>query len=141
MALTPVTNLRSEPKFASPAEVEKLLESLDPKFVKCRARQHNWDDYTAKWQYDGIHLEVTERCLRCGSFRKFTMDDRGAREGKGNSYDYADGYLTKGLGRITGESRDLLRLHAIRQAYVLTGTRRPRSKKAGPVELEHRQAS
>lgn len=110
----PRTVDRAAPDFS----LESVIESMRDEHVQCRDFSHSWRPFTASQAPDG-HYEQVLRCSRCRTLRKRLLDRRGAVVS--SAYEYADGYVVKGLGRINGSERDHLRLVSIRK--VLEGRR------------------
>jgi hypothetical protein len=63
-------------------------------------------------------------CQRCDTVRTRFLSRSGAN--LSTNYDYAEGYTVKGLGRLSGEDRDVIRLQSI-QAVLVNDT----AKEAG----------
>jgi hypothetical protein len=83
---------------------------MEAAYLLCRTFGHNWAPYTAREQGRGRArlFEVGVRCPRCTTVRHLRVNGLG--EIVGGRYDYPDGYLLEGLGRIAGDSRAALRL-------------------------------
>lgn len=97
----------------------RLLPGLPDEFVQCRDWGHAWRSLNARRNDDGSYL-VTLRCQRCDCRRTRTISARGAVLATG--YDYPDGYLLNGLGRLTGSDRDTLRLDSVRRTLPQGGS-------------------
>ena len=107
--------------FADPVEVREFAADLSEAWLECRELGHLWAPRTAHWSgEDGCYYR-TLRCDRCETERDQTLSDRGAV--LSNSYNYPDGYLLEGMGRIAGEGRDMLRLASV------VRTTQPKAKK------------
>jgi hypothetical protein len=100
-----------------PRDVADALQRMTRTQIRCRARGHAWEDWQAELLGRNGSKGAVEilRCSRCGSERRQDLDRWGTVL-KGR-YVYADGYLVKGLGRLTGEDRGLVRLTAIRKTH------------------------
>jgi hypothetical protein len=83
---------------------------MPDEYVQCRDWGHNWAPYTARPADYGC-FESVIRCTRCKTKRTRTIGPRGAV--LRSDYDYADGYLVAGMGRLTGSDRDMLRLASV----------------------------
>jgi hypothetical protein len=64
----------------------------------------------------GTGYEQHLRCQRCTTVRKRFLNRHGHVVSSG--YDYDDGYIIKGLGRMVGTDKDTLRLASIRKLIV-----------------------
>lgn len=91
--------------------VEAAIADLDDSSLQCRDFGHSWRPYEA--EYIAARRQYVERlqCGRCSTLRVRLLDGRGAQ--LTSHYDYAPGYLVKGLGRLTGEDRDAVRLAGV----------------------------
>lgn len=102
---------RPAPEFADPHEVADFAAGLELDWLYCRTYQHNWKPWTAHWSdHEGCY-EVSIRCNRCTTRRIQRMSDKGAV--LSSHYEYPEGYLHEGMGRIAGEGRDALRLESV----------------------------
>lgn len=111
LRLAPETlSIRREPHYADTGEVEEFAAGLKETFLYCRELGHNWKPYTAA-SGEGGGFVRTLRCVRCRTRRVQELNSRGAIIS--NHYEYAEGYQAKGLGRIVGEGRDMLRLESL----------------------------
>lgn len=95
--------------FADTADVEKFATQLPDSFLQCREFGHSKRPYTAIRTRTGF--ERTVRCTRCKTVWEQVLD-RHARMITSRPR-YADGYLAKGIGRIVGDGRDVLRLESV----------------------------
>ncbi len=98
-------------EFADPGEVADFAAGLEVDWLFCRTYQHNWKPWTARWSDHESCYQVSIRCNRCGTKRVQKMSDRGAV--LSSHYEYPEGYLHEGMGRIAGEARDMLRLESV----------------------------
>lgn len=102
---------RPAPEFADPGLVADFAKDLEADWLFCRTYQHNWKPWSAHWSdHEGCY-QVTIRCNRCSTKRVQTMSDKGAV--LTSHYEYPEGYLAAGIGRIAGEGRDALRLESV----------------------------
>lgn len=99
-------------RFADVGDVADFAEALPEKFLYCREMGHNWRPYSAAGYKDG-GFERTLRCTRCRTRRVQEISNRGIV--LANKYIHPDGYLSKGMGRIVGEGRGVLRLESIKR--------------------------
>lgn len=98
-------------EYADPAEVSDFAAELSDKFLECRDTGHNWRRLAARWSPHLGEYRRVHRCRSCRAERTQRLSDKGAI--LSSSIDYPDGYLHKGLGRIVGDGRDLLRLETM----------------------------
>lgn len=96
---------------ADVSEVEQFAHGLSMNYLQCRELGHNWRPHTARWVQDQGCYERVLRCVRCQTLRIQLLDQYGAIIS--SSYKHAEGYLHKGMGRIVGESRDIVRLESL----------------------------
>jgi hypothetical protein len=87
--------------------------------VQCRDFGHSWRPFTARWLAKFNSYESQLICARCNTVRTRFLSRTGEQLSGG--YDYAEGYLVKGLGRLTGHDRDSIRLASI-QAVLTPDT-------------------
>lgn len=92
--------------------LDDAIEAMDPKFLHCRDFGHLWKPFRANWNETYNYYETILRCTRCRTQRTRIVGPQGQLGG--SSYAYAKGYQVKGLGPMTGASRDHLRLASIR---------------------------
>jgi hypothetical protein len=92
--------------------------------IMCRDFGHSWRPYTAEWLGQRRQYLETLACTRCGSARRRLLDEYGAL--MGNSYAYRDGYLVHGIGRLTGDDRDAVRLAGLQAVMRATDTVPPK---------------
>lgn len=81
--------------------------------IQCRDYGHAWKPWRAELIGKGgaRGYEQALRCTRCDTERWRTLTRYG--EVVSAHYVYPDGYLVKGLGRLTGEDRGQLRVASI----------------------------
>jgi hypothetical protein len=91
--------------------VEAAIHDMPDNYIQCRDFNHSWRPFTASWDSKARCYETELRCTRCKTIKKRRMDSDGSILRSG--YDYTDGYLIKGMGRIIGSERDALRLESI----------------------------
>lgn len=97
------------------SRVEEFAEQLPDKYLHCRELGHLWRPWKAGHHPDGGYTR-TLRCTRCRTKREQELSERGMV--MTSRYIHPEGYLSEGIGRITGEGRGLLRLASIKR--VLT---------------------
>jgi hypothetical protein len=117
--------LRSTSRTTDFSEFSGLADfaaNLPEKFLQCRDFGHNWRRHGVAANNDGT-FDRSLRCGQCGTLRIMVLSNRGMV--LSSRYEHPDGYLTKGLGRVTGEGKGLLRIEAINREISKT------SRKAG----------
>lgn len=107
-------------KYADPSAVQAAAQEWSDAIVHCRIWGHNHRPYTATWR-GKYAIDITQRCIRCRSRRRQTMDSRTGKATPWAPAGYAEGYLLpKGTGRVSGDGRNVLRLAAIRNITITT---------------------
>ena len=91
--------------------VEAAVVHMNVDHLQCRDFGHSWRPFSARWIPKFNQYESQLKCLRCSTVRTRFLSRTGAQIS--SAYDYADGYQIKGLGRLTGVDRDVIRLHSI----------------------------
>lgn len=114
-------------RVVSGTPVNDALAHMPDTHLLCRDFGHSWRPWTAQWVPQRRQYLEALVCLRCETVRKRLLDEFGAQLGQ--SYDYADGYLVKGLGRITGDDRNSVRLMGLQA--VLRATSEDQPQRAG----------
>lgn len=92
-------------------DLNTAVTNMELDHVQCRDFGHSWRPYTARWlpKYNSYESQLV--CTRCKTIRTRFLG-RGGQQLE-SSYDYAEGYLIKGMGRLTGTDRDVIRLASI----------------------------
>lgn len=98
------------------AEVEEFAAGLKEAFLYCRRFGHAYKPHTAKLSNEFRGYETTKRCTRCTLVVVEVMDMRGAIIKSWPRY--PEGYLAKGIGRIVGEGKDIVRLETLNRFLV-----------------------
>lgn len=98
-------------------DIIDFAHDLPERFLYCREMGHNWRPFSAGRYKDGGYLRIL-RCVRCKTERHQEISARGVI--LTSSYKHPEGYLSKGLGRISGEGRGVLRLESIRRIVAKT---------------------
>jgi hypothetical protein len=110
-----------QPKVANIHDVELLAEDLSDNFLRCRDFGHQWKMANAKKV--GRTWERTMYCPSCKYNKHQVLDSHGVIITE--KPDYPDGYLIKGMGRINGDGKAVLRLAStIRVAQKTAATRK-----------------
>lgn len=99
-------------KIASTRSVAKAAQSLSDSHLRCRDLGHDWRLYYQR--REGAVIVRKLYCPSCKTNRKCKINRYG--EVVSNSYDYDDGYLIEGLGRVQGRSKSLLRAESINRS-------------------------
>jgi hypothetical protein len=97
------------------------ISTMIDEHLICRDFGHSWRPWAAEWIPQRRQYAEALVCSRCNSVRHRLLDEFGAL--LGNSYTYAEGYLVHGLGRLTGDDRNDLRLASLRAVMDATGGR------------------
>lgn len=104
--------VRERPGYADLDTVRVFAEEMPAKFLECRELGHLWRPWAAMSNPDG-GFDRTLRCTRCSTKREQVITRQGVVAQ--NKYIHPEGYLHKGLGRIVGEGRGILRLASIQR--------------------------
>jgi hypothetical protein len=101
---------------------------MAPEHLACRDYKHSWAPYSGGQNHDGT-WERTLQCARCLTLRGETLTRTGHVIG-GRRYEYPEGYLVPGLGRLGGEALDTVRLTSLMRQ--MSGSSKParRTRKA-----------
>lgn len=102
-------------------DLDKAIETMPETHLHCRDYGHAWRPFTARYVPAERAYEQSLRCSRCKAQRHRLLDSHGSVIRSG--YDYPDGYLVQGLGRLTGDDRGLVRLASIRADIERKGGR------------------
>lgn len=103
---------RQPMKVASPKDVKKVVGNMEEAFLRCRDMGHNWRQSRVTRVPGGF--ERTLYCSSCKTNRNQLLSRRGVVTH--SSYDYADGYQIKGLGRVQADAKSVLRLESLNRA-------------------------
>jgi len=95
----------------TPVSVDEAVKHMAFEHIQCRDFGHSWRPYSARWMPTFNQYESQLMCARCKTIRTRFMSRTGAL--LDSKYDYADGYTVKGLGRLSGVDRDVIRLQSI----------------------------
>jgi len=102
--------------YASRAEVEAATEQWPTDYLDCRFMRHSWARGDAVHVVRLRYYRASYVCTRCGTRKILEISDSGASFAQ--TYEYPDGYLAQGVGRIAGEGRDAIRLAAVLRGGV-----------------------
>lgn len=100
----------------APVSVHDAVQHMELSHIQCRDFGHSWRPFTARWLPSFNQYESQLICQRCNTVRTRFLSRTGAN--LSTNYDYADGYTVKGLGRLSGEDRDVIRLQSIQAVLV-----------------------
>jgi uncharacterized C2H2 Zn-finger protein len=89
----------------------ETIASLDPDHIQCRDFGHSWTPYAARWIPKDREYESVLRCTRCQTLRTRRLSRTGQLIA--NHYGYSDGYLLRGIGRMTSSDRDTIRVASV----------------------------
>jgi hypothetical protein len=97
-------------------DVDAFIDNMALNHIQCRDFGHSWRPYRAWWDASE-HCYISQlRCSRCRTVRHRYIGQNGQLIA--GHYEYADGYLVKGIGRLTGGDRDHIRLASISRVLV-----------------------
>jgi hypothetical protein len=105
--------------YASVEDVIRWAKKIKTEYLKCRKDGHWWDAYTVDDSEIRTYNAVleTEQCQQCSSFRDRWVSLVTGRRSKAKIR-YADQeYLAKHLGRIAGDSKDIINLLVLQREY------------------------
>jgi hypothetical protein len=96
--------------------LEQQIYGMAVEHVQCRDFGHSWRPFSARWLPADNCFEQILRCQRCTTTRTRHLGSRGQQ--LDSSYDYVEGYTVKGMGRLSGTDRDVIRLASVRSILV-----------------------
>lgn len=99
--------------------VSDAIAGMDDTHLLCRDFGHSWRPWDAQWIPQRRQYLEALLCSRCQTVRRRLLDEYGAQLAQ--SYTYADGYLVHGLGRLTGDDRNSLRLAGLQAVMRAAG--------------------
>lgn len=88
-----------------------IVVQMQTAHVICRDLTHAWEPYTVEAQRGGFKRVI--RCPRCDTRRTDILDRRGKILRR--SYAYPDHYLVNGVGRLIGDTKNTMRLEALKR--------------------------
>lgn len=104
-------------RFASVDAAQQVADDLPDTYLLCRELAHAWLPFNANIDRHGI-IERTVRCSRCQTKRIMGVNSRNG-EILSSRYEYPEGYTLRGVGRIAGPARDVLRLASLGRSIKL----------------------
>lgn len=108
---------------ATPEDALEAAQEWTDQILECRTYGHHWTPQGATWTKDRRAIATTQVCP-CEATRHVLLDGRTGWVITSH-IDYPDGYLLKGVGRITGDAKGALRLTVVSRVY---GLRTPKRK-------------
>lgn len=99
--------------------ISDAIAGMPDTHLLCRDFGHSWRPWGAEWIPQRRQYAEALVCSRCDTVRRRLLDEYGAQLAQ--SYTYADGYLVHGLGRLTGDDRNSLRLAGLRAVITAAG--------------------
>jgi hypothetical protein len=114
--------------WADPDEARSFLESLSDQFIHCRAKRHIFEPLTVVRDKTVV---TTEQCA-CGAKKvtEYVLTRYGLQRLGIPSTTYPSGYLSKGIGRLTGgPAREMIDGREVDRVEAALTTRPPRPRK------------
>lgn len=106
----------SPPRMVHPHDLDSFLAQTNPDTLECRVENHAWNRLSRSVsRSDGQIISMTG-CLYCSVVRIRSVDIATCATKTRNQYPAEGRYLVKGMGRLSRESRELLRLRLYEQA-------------------------
>lgn len=96
-------------KVASRADVKAAAKNLSEGFIACRDVGHTWRQFRVVRVRGGYNRDLF--CPTCKTNRHEFISRTGEKLSTG--YTYPDGYQFKGMGRVQGDGRNVLRLESV----------------------------
>lgn len=100
-------------------DLDAAIHGMSDSHLHCRDYGHSWRAFTAAYVAKERCYEQTLRCTRCRSLRRRLLDTHGTVIS--SHYDYQDGYLVHGMGRLAGDDRGLIRLASVQATIAKQG--------------------
>lgn len=119
---------------ASVDDVRRAAEGWDEDQLHCRMNRHDWEPSQARRDASVNLIKIVEICSRCDSEKHQEINGTTGLQFS-QWYVYAEGYLTKGMGRISGDGRDTLRLEYVFRTFKITRAKVEPHSKATRVAL------
>lgn len=93
-------------------DIDDAMDQMSDEAMVCRDISHSWRSHVVLRIKGGYERQL--RCSSCGTLRIETLNSKGGLIDR--YYEYAEGYRVKGLGRISGETKDAVRLVSLQKA-------------------------
>jgi hypothetical protein len=116
MSLRVIKAGRSTYHVADPHEMERECQQWDDEILECRTWGHHWVAGRAVFNNAHRYYHIMQRCRNCESERVQDLDRYGHPLSRPVIH-YSEGYLAKGLGRIAGAAKDVVRLATVTRVY------------------------
>lgn len=124
--------------YADPQAVFDRANDWNDEVLQCRTYGHIWQPRGAVWNKRHAFYSISQQCPRCTSERTQEMSVTGHIYAQWITY--AEGYLSQGLGRIVGESRDVIRLASVTRTFPITTLNAKESREQLPHSYAAREA-
>jgi hypothetical protein len=105
-------------RYASAEDVEEAAKNWSNEILQCRDLGHSWVAHDAKHVRRLKYWSFSHRCTRCGTVRNREMSEEG--QVYASWYTYPAGYQAKGMGRIVGPEKGLLRIATVTRTFEVT---------------------
>lgn len=139
LRLVPVKSV-SVAHVAEAADVEAEVREWDNEVLECRTYNHKWAPQRATWNAEYRYYHIVQICTSCKSERTMDMDGHGHLISR-PTIDYVDGYLMPaGLGRISGDAKDVVRLAAVTRTFPLEKLTGKKARESLPHSAAAREA-
>lgn len=124
------------PMWAPVEDVRAIARDWDDDVLMCRTYGHPWQPEMARLMAREGYYAVSQRCPRCKTRKHSELSLKGRVYA--SWYEYAEGYLTEGVGRIVGEAKDELRLATVTRVFSLAVVKAKRDTET-PRSIHTRQ--
>lgn len=125
---------------ADPEEVAEKAQDWSDEILECRTYGHQWSPLKAQHVRQWRYFYIVQLCARCTTTRHMELSESGG-EVFDSWYEYPDGYLTKGLGRIAGDARGQLRLATVMRTFKIEDLGGHKARNARKPHFHTRQAT
>lgn len=98
------------------------INGMSDGHLLCRDFGHSWRPWDVEYIPQRRQYVEALVCARCETVRRRLLDGDGAL--LANSYSYPDGYLVHGIGRMTGDDRNDMRLAGLQVLMRITDERK-----------------
>jgi hypothetical protein len=99
-------------------DLDDAISHMRESHLSCRDYGHSWRRHDARYVASERAYEQTLRCAQCRTIRRRLIDSHGGLIS--THYDYPDGYVIPGLGRVVGDAKAAVRLASV-QAMISRG--------------------
>ncbi len=115
---------------------DEAIEQMSAQAITCRDYSHNWTPwYVTEWRGRG-GFERGVRCGVCATARIESLDNWGRLVPGSRKYEYPEGYLVKGTGRLDKDFRAAIRLTSLLRSPNLQKKRMPKDQVSKRKHLE-----